>query len=290
MFKNPLLHKPRRIICKTMKNNTIYRIMSMALIILSASACSEKIELELDGMDSRIAIDARVTNISEHNRVLLHSSSAYLANEPAKPLEGARIRLLTDKSTWYLQEKEAGEYVFPEEFTGEAPSVYVMEVETGEGIYRAESALKEAIPLDSITMRPHPWLADHHELLIHFQDPPGEINYYLWRVYKNGDLLTDSIHKVPFADSEAFSGRYVRVPIYIMQPEDGIPQVGDSLRVEQYRITEAYFHFLVALRRNQGAAGGPFVGPPSNIPSNFDEQALGFFMTASVTSSSMTVR
>lgn len=273
-----------------MKNNTVYQIMILALILFSASGCSEKIELELDGMDSRLVIDARVTNIPGYNRVLLSGSSDYLANEPAEPLEGARVRLLTDKSVWYLQEKEAGEYVFPEEFAGEAPSVYVLEVETDDGVYRAESAIKEAIPLDSISVRPHPWLADHHELLIHFQDPPGEVNHYMWRVYKNEVLLTDSIHKAPFADSEAFSGRYVRVPIYIMQPEDGIPEAGDCLRVEQYRITEAYFHFLVALRRNQGAAGGPFVGPPSNIPSNFDRQALGFFMTATVTSNSTTHR
>ncbi len=260
------------------------KLMIAAIAMISMMACSEKIDLELDGMEPRLVIDARITDLPEGNRVLITKSTGYNADTSAPPMTGAVVRLSAGKSMWHLKEIENGEYVLPGYFRGEAPNVYTIEVDTGKEIVHAVSEMKEAVQLDSISVRPHPWLSDHHELVVHFQDPPGQLNYYMWKIYKNGVLLTDTMRKVAFADSEMFSGRYVRVPVYLLQPEDGIPQPGDTIRVDKYRITEEYFNFLVATRRNSGAAGGPFVGPPSNIPSNFSNNALGFFMTASVSS------
>lgn len=260
-----------------------------ALLLVFVPSCSEKIDLELENIDSRVVIDARITDTPEGNRVLLSQTTGFLAEEPAVGLGGAMVMVSSGKRIWHLKEKNVGEYVMPDDFKGEAENTYTLEVDTGEEIYQSVSELKAAVEVDSMLIRPHPWISDHHELVVHFQDPPGQLNFYMWKVYKNGVLLTDSLRKLPFTDSEAFSGRYVRAPVYILQPEDGIPQPGDKIRVEQYRIAEDYFHFLVAARRNQGAAGGPFVGPPSNVPTNIKNGALGFFMTASVTSREMIV-
>lgn len=260
-----------------------------ATVMIGMMACSEKIDLELDGMEPRLVIDARITDLSEGNRVLITKSTGYNAGNPPPPITGAVVRLSAGKSMWQLKETETGEYMLPGYFRGEAPNVYTIEVETDKETVYAVSEMKEAIQLDSITVRPHPWFSDRQELLVHFQDPPGQLNYYMWKVYKNGVLLTDTMRRVPFADSEIFSGQYVRFPVYMLQSEDSILNPGDTIRVDQYRITEEYFNFLVATRRNRGAAGGPFVGPPANIPSNFSNNALGFFMTASVSSSSLPI-
>lgn len=260
-----------------------------AIMLAFASSCSEMIDLELDGMDSRVVVDARITDQLSGNRVLLSQTAGFLAEEPTIPISGALVRLLSGDNTWYFEEKDHGEYVLPVDFYGKTGNVYTLEVETGEEVYRAVSEVMAGVEIDSMLIRPHPWFNDYHELIVNFQDPPEQLNYYMWKVHKNDVLLTDSLRKILFIDSEAFSGRYMRIPVYILRPEDGILKPGDRIRVEQYRITEEYFHFLVATRRNQGAAGGPFVGPPSNVPTNFDNGALGFFMTASVTSREMIV-
>lgn len=265
-------------------NSKLILILIIIILMMLHVSCSEKIELELDTIEQLVAIDARITDRPFGNRVILTQSTGYMADQSSAPVEGATVRLLSGKSVYYMKETSRGLYVMPDDFRGEAANFYSIEVDTGNEIYNAISEMREAVEIDSMLVRPHPWLSNHHELVVHFQDTPGRVNYYMWKVYKNGELLTDSLHKIPFTDSEVFSGRYVRAPIYIFHPEDGILQPGDVIRLDQYHITEEYYHFLIAMLRNSGTTGGPFTGPPSNVPSNYDNRALGFFMTASVLS------
>jgi hypothetical protein len=46
---------------------------------------------------------------------------------------------------------------------------------------------------------------------------------------------------------------------------------------------------MIALRRNQGTVGGPFTGPPANVPGNINNGALGFFLAAAVSEVEMVI-
>ena len=253
----------------------------VALITLFFVSCVEKIDLELDEIEPRTVIEARITNYYDGHRVIISKSSGYLSDMPSPRISDARVELSDGERIWLFEESAPGEYVPAESFAGQPGRLYELLVDTGEETYRAQSLMQQPVEMDSLWVLPHPWISDHHNLIVHFSDPAKAINYYAWNVYRNDRLLTDSLNKMPFTDGEVFNGRYVSAPIYIFQPEDGIPTAGDVVVAEMFSIPQDYFEFLVAMRGNQGSVGGPFVGPPSNIPTNFDNDALGFFVAKS---------
>ncbi len=259
------------------------------LLMLSFVACVEKIDLELDEIEARTVIEARITNQSDGHLVIVSKSSGYLSDMPSPRVSDARVELSDGERIWLFEESAPGEYVPAEGFTGEPGRLYELLVDTGEEIFRARSLMQQSVEMDSLWVLPHPWISDHYNLIVHFSDPAKAINYYTWNIYRNDQLLTDSLNKMPFTDGEVFNGRYVRAPIYIFQPEDGIPTTGDVIVAEMFSIPQDYFEFLVTMRRNQGSAGGPFVGPPSNTPTNFNNGALGFFVAKSVSKQKLTI-
>jgi hypothetical protein len=269
-----------------MKTNILTLVAITTLFFVS---CTEKIELDLFETEVRTVIEATITNKGAGHRVIVSQTAGYLSDEPSPRISDARVELFDGEQTWLFVEDVSGEYVPAESFSGEPGRLYELLVDTGEDMYRAQSLMHEPVEMDSLWVLPHPWIPDHHNLIVHFNDPAKSINYYMWNVYRNGDLLTDSLRKVPFTDGEVFSGMYVSAPVYIFQPEDGIPQSGDEVVAEMFSIPKEYFDFLTAVRRNQGSAGGPFVGPPSNIPSNFDNNALGFFVAKAVSEQKLVI-
>lgn len=271
-----MLHILNRYTNRQKGMNTL-RLLGGLFLITAISSCTEKIDLELDEMDSQIVINALITNEVDSNRVLISQTTPYLTDETPPEVSGATIELSDGENNWQFTEAQAGTYFLEEDFRGVPGTTYTLRVETGNEVYQAHSHMEETVQMDSLNVLPHPWLENHYSLLVHFETPEKLEKYYMWRVSKNDTLLTDSLNKVPFVAGDVFNTAYVTAPVYIFQPEDGIPQTGDTITAEMFSIPEEYYDFLVAMQRNQGSAGGPIVGPPSNIPSNFDNGALGFF-------------
>ncbi len=272
-----------------MNNKKIHAFFMVAAMVFVMASCTERIELDLEGDLATLVIDARITDIDQGSKVIITKTTSYFFNQPPPMAAGARVMLSADKGSWLLKEESPGKYILPLDFSADHKSTYTLEVDFADEVFHAHSTMPKPVSLDSLSIRPHDWLSGRFDLLIHFRDPPETDNFYMWKVYRNDVLLTDSLLKVPFTDGEPFKGRYVSAPVYVLQPEDGILQSGDVYRVETYSITEEYYEFLLAMLRNQGATGGPFAGPPSNIPSNFSNGALGFFMTAAVTSAEIAI-
>lgn len=265
-------------------------IVPVLLALLAFAGCSEKIELELNTSNTRLVAEGQITDRPGNYGLKLSLSTSYFYNEAPPPVEDAVVSLSDGSQQWLLSQDSPGYYALPEGFAGQAGNTYHLSIAWQGETYEASSQMLPALTLDSLSLLPHPGLEGRDFLLAHFQDPPETQDYFVYYVFLNGELLTDSINEVIVGDDQGLNGQAISTPVYLLESGDEAPVAGDVLRVEQYRVSEAYYQFLIALRRNQGTTGGPFAGPPANVPGNLSNGALGFFLAASVGEVEMVVQ
>lgn len=260
----------------------VFMVVLLPGLILSVTGCSEKIELNLNDTNSRLVVEASVSSDADMHHVILTRTASFFSNETAPRVSGAHVSISDGTNYWSMHEEATGFYVPAEEFAVEAGLEYHLSIEF-EGLeYNASSLMPNVPGIDSLTLQAHPWSNESRQLVIHFQDPVETRDFYMWKVYVNGEDMTTPIDMVRFIDDEIVNGQYLSLPFYTFRPDEYIPVPGDTIRVEMHGIVEDYFIFLDAMRRNQGTVGGPFTGPPANIPGNIDNGALGFFKVANI--------
>jgi hypothetical protein len=264
-------------------------LLIAAMLAVFFPGCSEKIDLELNETYSRLVVEGFLSDGDSDQFVSLTKTTSYFNNEQAPRAANARVTISDGETQWTLSEMEPGIYQGAEKIVARVGETYTLAIEYDGQVYTAQSAMAAVAGIDSLSIRPHPWLRDHSELLIHFQEPAATEDFYMWKVYRNDIDLTSTINRVRFSDDGLVNGQYVRFAFYTFQPEEGLPTTGDTIRVEMYSISKEYYFFLDAMRRNQGTVGGPFTGPPSNIPGNISDGALGFFLVSAVSVMEMVV-
>ena len=271
------------------KNKTLAFLLAITIMAVAWTSCTERIDLELGDTYTRLVVETILTDRMKSHELILTNTSGYFSNEPAPRVGNAGVTVSDGSRRWRFQQHEPGRYVAEEEFSLQTGKEYHLEIAYNSRIYRASSRVKPVPPIDSLTVGPHIYLRDHIELRVHFQEPAGSNDFYMWKVYHNGEDLTNSAVRVRSLSDEFVNGQYLHLPFFLFNPQDGLPEAGDHIRVEMYSIGEGYFDFLSALRRNRGAVGGPFNGPPANIPGNIDNGALGFFLAASVSEAELMI-
>ena len=267
-------------------------ILNIALVLLALPAffsCSEKIELDLNTSNTRLVVEGLITDQAGPHGVTITTSTSYFFNQPAPVVEDAVVRVSDGGQEWLLSQESPGHYMLPEGFTGTPGTSYQLSILHDNIEYLASTHLREVPVIDSLSMLPHPILPGRDFLLIHFQEPAQTRDFYMYHIFFNDSLVTDSINKVPFGDDDGVNGRYLSIPVYLFRAGNEAPQPGDRIRVQKFSISEEYFQFMIALRRNQGTVGGPFTGPPANVPGNINNGALGFFLAAAVSEVEMVI-
>jgi hypothetical protein len=268
------------------------KILHIALVLLALPAffsCSEKIELDLNTSNTRLVVEGMITDQEGSHGVILTKSSSYFFNEPPTPVEDAIVSVSDGSQQWLLSQENSGHYILPDGFAGIPGTNYQLSIDHQNTLYQASAHLREVPLIDSLSLAPHPILPGRDFLLIHFQEPPQTRDFYMYHIFFNDSLVTDSINKVPFGDDDGVNGRYLSIPVYLFRAGEEAPQPGDRIRVQKFSISEEYFQFMIALRRNQGTVGGPFTGPPANVPGNLNNGALGFFLAAAVSEAEMVI-
>ena len=268
------------------------KILYIALVLLALPAffsCSEKIELDLNSSNTRLVVEGLITDKAGPQGVILTQSSSYFFNEPPPPVEDAMVSVSVGGQQWLLSQESPGHYMLPQGFAGTPGTTYQLSILHDNTEYLASTLLRAVPAIDSLSLAPHPILPGRDFLLIHFQEPAQTRDFYMYHIFFNDSLVTDSINKVPFGDDDGVNGQYLSIPVYLFRSGDEAPQPGDRIRVQKFSISEAYFQFMIALRRNQGTVGGPFAGPPANVPGNINNGALGFFLAAAVSEVEMVI-
>ena len=268
--------------------------MLAVLLVLWITSCTEVIEIELDSTYQRLVVYGTVTDDSLHHQVELSLSGDYFSNVPAPPVSGALVQIESPRGIATLVEQDTlpGTYLSEEAFRGESGQPYLLHVRqvdvNGDGeeeMYMAESRIIRGARIDSLRVSyfESPFFSGYQIFLYAF-DPP-ERNWYSFKIWKNGILLTEKLEDYFIQSDDFFNGTYIYgLPVGFLSDEEpeekAVP--GDTITFELNSIDQAYFQFISEAQLEIAGNNPLFSGPPANVSSNLDNGGKGIFAAYSV--------
>lgn len=267
-------------------------------LLLFAASCTERISINLDEGYTRLVVDGILTTDTGIHTIKLTKTTSYYYNEPAPGISGARVTLNDGTSEITLRETGEGIYQTDPGYSGIPGRTYTLDIHLAEPVngfleYSAVSYMNQGITLDSVKAIFHDdWGKDgYYELGCYVLDPPTT-DYYMFKTYKNGQLITDTLSRVLVTDDRFYNGNYtngIGVGFYNQSMPREKVNPGDILTVESARITRDYYTFITQLQIQSGYQTPLFSGPPSNIAGNISNGAVGFFATYPVSYTSTSI-
>ena len=271
------------------------KIIYFALLGLLLNSCTEKIDVKLDTTYTRVVVDGKIEADSGVYRVALTKSADYFSNTSVPRVVDATVSINDGSETFMLHETQtglSGIYETDPGFKGKTGKTYTLHVALSEAIAGQSSVgascyLPTVTHLDSIGTLFHPEWGKKGiwTIKLYAQEPGNEVNYYLFNLYKNGRLMTDTITKKVVSDDKFYNGSYMNGVdvMYINNQHDWQTiHPGDTVMLQMSGITKEYFDFITEVK--QSGFNLPFFsGPPANVKGNITNGGIGFFAAYSNT-------
>jgi hypothetical protein len=118
-----------------------------------------------------------------------------------------------------------------------------------------------------------------YEVQVYAWDPPRR-DWYAFKVLRNGKMITDTLNELIVQNDEFFNGNYtygITSQFLSLEKPDEILKVGDIVTFEINGITQDYYNYVVEAQSQIYPQTPLFSGPPSNIRTNLNNGAIGFF-------------
>ncbi|MCX6256680.1 MAG: DUF4249 family protein [Bacteroidia bacterium] len=122
------------------------------------------------------------------------------------------------------------------------------------------------------------------EINVYAQDPPTT-DYYVFKVWKNDTLLSDSLDNLFITDDQLFNGHYtngISSQFLNQSNPDEVVRNGDKITFELNSVSKGYLYFINDFLTSAGPSIPFFSGPPANVPTNMNNDAIGYFSAYSV--------
>ena len=234
--------------------------------------CTENMDIKLDSTYTRLIVDASISTDTTTHKVLLTKTASYFDSSNPLPVTGAIITIDDGTNTFPLTENNLtpGMYETAPNVYGVVGKTYNLTIKNidinNDGVtetYNASSTINYVTKIDSIQA---PYKGNNpermsYQIMLFAQDPPTK-DYYMFEIYKNGVLQTDTLREVRFSDDELFNGNYVYgLPVGSLRDRKGGEQghPGDVVTVEMRSITKEYYNpggqASVELRGTKGRIG-----------------------------------
>ncbi|MCK4662236.1 MAG: DUF4249 domain-containing protein [Bacteroidales bacterium] len=271
-----------------------YKSIFLSFIILSIFiSCTEKIDIELDDSYTRLVVVGKITTDTTIHTVKLTTTSSYFYNQPSPRVSDAIVTISDGDTIISLNENPEikGIYETSPDFYGIIGKTYKLNIsgidinnDGKEEQYNAECKIPPSGIIDSIDVE-YIEEIEAWEVQLYTWEPPTR-DFYIFKVYKNGILLTDSLYKYFITDDELFNGNYtngIGCQYLRNDKENEKAVIGDIITFEIDFITENYYKFILELIDETIWGYDPmFSGPPANISTNLNNGALGFFAAYSI--------
>ena len=263
--------------------------------------CTEKVDIQLDSSYTRLVVEGAIITDTMPQCVKLTTTSNYFSNQPAPTVSGATLSITDGQNTWPLSENKTqpGNYTTAPDVYGLPNHSYKLKISLKEPLngykdYEATSLLRPIFPMDSIGLKFHPeWGKDgFYEVQCYYLDPPTT-DFYMFNVYRNNTLITDTINKKMVVDDQLYNGNYtngVGVGYFNQSFKDERLIPGDVVKLEVASVTSEYANFVWAVQAEVNGQNPLFSGPPANITGNMSNGAVGFFAAYSLSKKTIVVK
>lgn len=262
---------------------------SLLLILTSVLACEKTIRLDTDLNQEQVVVEGLITN-SELNYVRLTKSRDFYASGSVEGILSADVTVSDNVGNIrrYVHNPDnvpgwEGVYLPEVPYTPSVGLTYTLEALVEGTTYMAQETLLPVTTIDSLVVTLDvEEQADpedegrFYEILFYAQEPQDRVDNYLFKFYRNGDLIKDFEEDIYFGEDEYLGEEIDDLPIA------GFYALGDTVMVEMYSITReafVYYNDLFNLINNDG---GMFSPPPANPRSNVSNGALGYFQVSAI--------
>jgi hypothetical protein len=206
-------------------------------------------------------------------RVMVSNSTNYLSSVVPAGISTALVVLSdnngnTDTLAWNTQSQE---YV-SSKIKGVINAMYTLNVQLSGQTYTATSILQPLQKADSITVLYTKGIRkSSYQMQLYANISTSSLSYYLFKGYSNDSLL-DKSTQVNCADNHYLNGN---LDGYKVGYNTFVP--GDSAMLYIFSLTQPAYNFWVAADLQLNNDGGYFSTPPANVPSMFNNGAVGVF-------------
>ncbi len=281
----------------------------MALPIICAVACTEKITMDLPEGRKRPIVEGSITNEYKRHEVIL-SYSTELYSEGRDMISGAEVYVEGGGDTiWYYEQPDKPGHYLSDSVAGVKNRWYHLEVSVEENdlysrplhLYADTKMSNNAVGIDSVLLLPKIKMDENNIPLVddsaavcvcpYFQTISDPSIVYNVELYLNGAKFKNRPSKLfNLFPMQGYAGYYfngpemlhnnVEIPVGIMNKV--YLNDGDVVKVKLYSISKDYMYFLVGQKLAIGSnpVMGAFPAMASNIFSNCD--AIGWFNATSV--------
>lgn len=265
-----------------MKKNSSNITLLIALLFLGISSCTEKIDIQLDEADTKLAVESYIYAEKDSGFVKLTQTAGYFSNQPAPRISDATVTIGVNDRLYILPESQTdkGYYLTPTDFNVELTDslhlfIDLQEAIAGEMHYEASTYMPSiSDQIDSIKVIYREDF-DFWILQLYAYDPPGP-NYYMFNVLRNDTLITDSISETFVTDDRLVDDIYIN-GVYVNFLPGYQLHAGDTVTLVTSSITKGYYDYIIELQTEIGYKDPLFSGPPANVSTNVSNGAVGYF-------------
>ena len=269
------------------------------LSVLTLLACTEDFDIKTDNSPPVVTIYGMMSNIYEYQTISISTSSPYFDTLPNIGVSGAKVRISSSNGENYeLVEMDTvqGKYRTIEKIAGTPDTEYTLDIEmlfNGKTeYYMAKSFMMPVLEIDSVALRSMNIMGrERYSFLLYAQDPPTE-DFYLNRFKLNDSLiLYGRISRYSIMDDVGLNGQYINgMSLHTFRhisekerdgDDEGRERIyispNDTIAFALSRIEKGYYNFLIQCRQERNGSHPLFGGPPSNIITNINNGAVGYF-------------
>ncbi len=259
----------------------IYKYILLLLVLVMIFSCEKKTDKLLPKSNfNDIIIDAFITDEYKNQKIVLSLPSTN-QNDSLMPVSNANIKIKAGNKIYYFSESDSlkGNYFSDSIFIPVVGVNYYLEVDYNNKKYAAETYMLPVKPFKSLDFAIDSakdeykitWVADVYN--------PEEQAMY--EVIITPQIANDSLN------IRAFYYSFNTVDVsqaFATEPVDIYFGHGSTIIEKKYSITPKYAKYLRALASETMWQGTVFSETPSNLPTNIEGGAMGYFSVCAVNS------
>jgi hypothetical protein len=265
-------------------------ISILCLAALLVSSCKKIIEVELDEEDRRLVVQAWFTTEQKVHEIRLTQSTSYYDTEEIPQVSGAKVSISGGGETFIFTEAQPGVYHSEPTAHAKQHTSYTLTIQYNGQTYEATDYCDTVPQLEQIFPEPDyndQGQLERYDILIWTTELAGYGDHYAWRALVNGNYVSDTLGEIDFG-SDDYVGDGLYFEAWPITTVDYLYS-GDTLTLEQHNISKATYDAFVAVMLETSWRNGFFDSPPSNIPTNLSNGALGLFMVSAMHSAEYVV-
>ncbi|MDA3891237.1 MAG: DUF4249 family protein [Salinivirgaceae bacterium] len=249
------------------------------LILGSLASCYEVTEGDLfENFESQIIIEAKITNRPPPYYIQVSRTVHPKDSVAISLVRDARVIVSDSKGNFELLEMiQPGLYVV-DSIVGESNVEYNLLVNINEENFRAIEVMKNAPEVHRIEVL---YLEEFVQqegyfIRLYIDKKANETSYYRLEVSKNGTIFND------YSDLIVFNDAFVTDVVEYLVPYTF--ELGDTVNINLHRISETMDKYYYELTKQTNNAFSDIQPPMQNPPSNYSNNALGYFEVSAVAS------